>query len=169
MFVTTPVHYVLIATSFVLTHVYAEDSVFNDTESCVDLYEEGVEAYLENRWADCVENFEKALEKYRSYKKLLQGCRLKCKYEAELSEPLYPVDIDNLLFYERAVRQTLCLMQCKKESPEVFGKFNINPEIEKLFEEQKPYEYLHICYLKVKPLLILSLFFIRLYNIEFFI
>lgn len=158
MFVTTFLHYVLIATTFVLTHVQSEDLVSNDIESCVDLYEEGVEAYLENRFADCVENFEKALRKYRSYNKLLQGCRLKCKYDAELSEPMYPVDIDNLLFYERAVRQTLCIMECRRGSPDVFGRFNINPETEKLFEDLKPYEYLHICYLKVKLFILLLIF-----------
>ncbi|XP_018578753.1 prolyl 3-hydroxylase 1 [Anoplophora glabripennis] len=147
MFVTPSLYYVFVTTSFVLlTHVHSES--FNDTESCVRLYEEGVEAYLENRFVECVDNFEKALHKYRSYKKKLQNCRLKCKYDAELSEPLYPVDIENLLFYERAVKQTLCIMQCKKDNPELFGNFNVNPETEKLFEEQKPYEYLHICYFK---------------------
>lgn len=148
MFVTTSLYYVFVATSFILlTHVYSE--LVNNTESCVHLYEEGVEAYLENRYADCVENFEKALHKYRSYKKKLQNCRLKCKYDAELSEPLYPVDVENLLFYEKAVKQTLCIMQCKKDNPELSGIFNINPETEKLFEDQKPYEYLHLCYFKV--------------------
>ncbi|KAJ8923830.1 hypothetical protein NQ315_010412 [Exocentrus adspersus] len=140
---TTAFQHAFVA-AFLLTHVCSEPT--NTTESCVYLYENGVEAYLENRFADCVDFFEKALQKYRSYKKKLQGCRLKCKYDAELSEPLYPVDVDNLLFYEKAVKQTLCIMRCKKEYPEHFDNFNVNPETEKLFEEQKPYEYLHICY-----------------------
>ncbi|KAJ8930442.1 hypothetical protein NQ314_016769 [Rhamnusium bicolor] len=144
MVVSTCVFYILLINVFLLTHVHSKQA--NDTETCVQLYEKGVEAYLENRFIDCVDYFEKALEKYRSYTKKLQNCRLQCKYEAELSEPLYPVDIENLLFYEKAIRQTLCIVKCKKENSEIFGNFNINQEMEKLFEDQKPYEYLHICY-----------------------
>ncbi|CAH1153591.1 unnamed protein product [Phaedon cochleariae] len=135
-------------------NVYFLAPVFSDqinaTDTCVQLYEKGVEAYLENNWEDCVKNFEESLEKYRRYRKILQNCRLKCKTDAELSEPLYPVDIDNLLFYERAIRQTLCIIGCENDNPEILKNYNVNAEAEKLFEEQKPYEYLHICYFQMK-------------------
>lgn len=134
--------------AYLLAHVFAEQS--NVTESCVLLYEKGVEAYLENRFSDCVVNLEKALTKYHLYRKKLQNCRIKCKNEAELSEPLYPVDVENLLFYERAVRQTLCIIACENENPDIKENYNVNPDVESLFEDQKPYEYIHLCYYQVR-------------------
>jgi hypothetical protein len=131
----------------VVTHVLAGGQ--NTTKSCVHLYEKGVEAYLDNRFDLCVVYFENAVQKYRDYTKKLQNCRLKCHQEAQLSEPLYPVDVDNLLFYERAVKSTLCIVKCKRAHKDTFVNSNINKEAEKLFEDKKPYEYLHICYFQV--------------------
>ncbi|CAH1158417.1 unnamed protein product [Phyllotreta striolata] len=130
-------------------HVRTNDA--NVTETSVQLYEKGVEAYLENRWEDCVDLFEKALSKYGKYRKKVQRCRLLCKNEAELSEPLYPVNIDNLLFFERAIRQTLCIIDCENDDPEILDNY-INLETGNLFEEQRPYEYLHICYFQTKDI-----------------
>jgi tetratricopeptide (TPR) repeat protein len=132
----------------VVTHVLAGGQ--NTTKSCVHLYEKGVEAYLDNRFDLCVVYFENAVQKYRDYTKKLQNCRLKCHQEAQLSEPLYPVDVDNLLFYERAVKSTLCIVKCKRAHKDTFVNSNINKEAEKLFEDKKPYEYLHICYFQNK-------------------
>ncbi|KAJ8975814.1 hypothetical protein NQ317_013745 [Molorchus minor] len=147
----TCVHYITLVCLFLSTNI--QGSQINETDNCVNLYEQGVEAYLENRYVDCVSYFEKALEKYGIYKKKLQSCRLKCKYDAELSEPLYPVDIENLAFYEKAVKQTLCIIKCQDEHPEIFDNFHMNPEAQQLFEEKKPYEYLHICYYQTKDVM----------------
>lgn len=144
MLVSARVAYILLLT---LAHVFANSK--NITESCINLYEKGVEAYLDNRFDVCVTNLENAVEKYRVYTKKLQNCRLKCRDIADLSEPLYPVDVDNLLFYEKAIKTTLCIVKCKRKHRDVFSGFNINQQTEKLFEEQKPYEYLHICYFQV--------------------
>lgn len=129
----------------------------NSSGSCVQLFEQGVEAYLENRFEDCVTHFEDSLKKYHGYRKKLLHCRLKCKNEAELSEPLYHVDIENLAFYEKAVKQTLCLIRCENENPEIIENYNVNNEIAKLFEEHKPYEYLQLCYFQVQLFLLLHL------------
>lgn len=130
-----------------VTHVISDNK--NITQTCTHLYEKGVEAYLENNYPDCVTNFENALEKYRDYTKKLAECRLRCRQEAELSEPLYPVNVDNLLFFEQTVRTTLCIFVCKREFKSTFFKAYLNPETEKLFQDRKPYEYLHICYVQV--------------------
>lgn len=147
MSVTTCIITLLFLNVYTLAHVQTNEA--NVTETSVQLYEKGVEAYLENRWADCVVYFEKALGKYRKYRKKVQSCRLKCKNEAEFSEPLYPVDNDNLLFFERAIRQTLCIMECENDDPEILENYIVNMETGNLFEEQRPYEYLHICYFQV--------------------
>lgn len=130
-----------------LVHVRSENQ--NSTGSCTSLYEMGVEAYLENDFNGCVINFENAIEKYRLYAKKLRNCRLKCRKEAEDSKHFYPFDVENLNFYERTLKTTLCILKCKLKDSYLFGPYNINKETEKLFEDAKPYEYLHICYFQV--------------------
>lgn len=135
-----------------LPHVLSLTS--NHNESCVVLYERGVEAYLGNDYDECVADFEGALQKYRLYKKLTNNCRLKCKQEAEMSEPMFSVNIENLLFYEKTVKTTLCIMLCKNDHRDVFENTHLNFDTELLFEDLKVYDYLHICYFQVKLLLI---------------
>lgn len=132
----------------VISHVFGKDVNTNKTESCAVLYEEGVKAYLDNQYQDCITYFERAIENYRLYSKSVQNCRLKCADEAELSEPLYAVDVEDLHFYEKTIKKTLCIIKCKSDK-KIFGKFNLNHETESLFENRKPYEYLHICYFQV--------------------
>lgn len=135
----------LLLISSLIPHVFSEN--VNSTKSCEALYEEGVRAYLDNDYEKCVTRFEEAIEKYKLYNKLVQNCRLKCKDEAELTDWLYTVNIEDLRFYEKAIKNTLCIIKCKSESN--FGKYNLNSEVESLFENRKPYEYLHICYFQV--------------------
>ncbi|CAH0562145.1 unnamed protein product [Brassicogethes aeneus] len=138
----------LISVNFLIADVLTFQT--NSNESCVRLYEKGVEAYLDNDYQECVENFEEAVQKYQLYKKVTNNCRLKCKQEADTSDPLFRVDVENLLFYERAIKNTLCIMHCKTENADVFNGTQMNFETEQLFEDQKPYEYLHICYFQTK-------------------
>ncbi|XP_044752189.1 prolyl 3-hydroxylase 1-like [Coccinella septempunctata] len=134
----------------ILTHVHCDQ--LNNTKSCVDLYEKGVELYLENNFSECVSYLEKAVTEYHKYRKTLQNCRLACKREAEDSEPLYSVDIDNLMFFEKTIRTTLCAIKCHDKLIGDSASFNINEDIENLFEKKKPYEYLHICYFQTKEI-----------------
>lgn len=130
-------------------HVFAK--TLNTTESCAELYDKGVAAYLGNDFIGCVAYLEDALEKYRAYTRKLQNCRLRCANDVELAEPLYHVDIEDLGFYERAIRNTLCIMKCKNKSG-AFGAYNLDKKTESLFENRKPYEYLHLCYFQVSIL-----------------
>lgn len=150
--------YVTLTIIFILNVSAGQSNTSESAESCVKLFEQGVEAYLENRFEECVINFEKSLSKYNAYRKRLVNCRLRCKNEAELSEPLYHVDIEHLAYYEKTVRQTLCLIKCENESPEIQENFNVNNEIQKVFEEHKPYEYLQLCYFQVRILFYKTVF-----------
>lgn len=129
-------------------HVLTKDEEYK-AESCAVLYKKGVDAYLENRFKDCTESLEEAVQKYRSYSKALQNCRLKCTEEAELSESLYPADIENLHFYEKTLRNTLCIIKCRKSNVHISNTSTLDPDTEQLFEDKKPYEYLHLCYFQV--------------------
>ncbi|KAH1022924.1 prolyl 3-hydroxylase 2 isoform X1 [Dendroctonus ponderosae] len=135
--------YAVIITS--VTHVRLDE--VKDSETVAALYEEGTQAYLEERFPVCVEKLEQALEKYRWQRRNTQNCRLKCKQESEASDTLFPVDIENLRFFEKNIKNTLCLINCKIDSNG--NNDNVDDEIQKLFEERKPYEYLHLCYFKV--------------------
>ncbi|KAK9872974.1 hypothetical protein WA026_020322 [Henosepilachna vigintioctopunctata] len=143
------IYYLIILCSY-LTHVNCEQT--NGTKTCAEVYEKGVEAYLDNKFQECVSYLENALVKYREYSKTLLNCRLKCRDEAEQSKPLNDIDIENLLFFEKILKNTLCLVKCKTTSTLNTEKYNINEELEHVFENRKPYEYLHLCYFQVKDL-----------------
>lgn len=147
MFQSTWVYNVIASIALVLTHVSSE--VINDNETCAILYEKGAEAYLENNFKDCVRYFEVAIEKYRLYTKTLQNCRIQCKEDVSEGRPLYSDDIEDLHFFEKTIKNTLCIVKCRNDHSNVFGVYNINKETEELFENRKPYEYLHICYFQV--------------------
>lgn len=132
----------------ILSVVAAEEPLFNISTSCGELYEKGVEAYLESRFSDCVQYIEEALERYHNYKKQLQRCRVRCAKESP--DYLYPVNVENLHFFETAVRSTFCILQCKSKHKNTFGLYNLDSKVESKFLDHKPYEYLHLCYFQVR-------------------
>lgn len=136
------------AFTLLITQFLVDASNTTATESCAVLYEKGVEAYLENRFEDCVAHLEAAVEKYRTYTKKLQNCRLSCTEEAEESEFLYSIDVENLRFYEKAIKNTLCLIKCQKNSDIIAVR--LDSATVDIFENRKPYEYLQICYYQVR-------------------
>lgn len=119
-----------------------------------------MDAYLENRFDDCVQHLEEALDAYHRYTRNLIGCRLHCKQMAAEAEPLAGRDIEDLRFYEKGLRNTLCLVRCRSASGRTASRpnkeraagtatedqYNVGPDVVNLFEEKKPYEYLQACY-----------------------
>ncbi|KAF5293323.1 hypothetical protein FQR65_LT10988 [Abscondita terminalis] len=132
-----------------LQHVRAKEDELH-SEQCLMLYQQGVQAYLENNYDECIVKLEEGIKTYNNYTKALQNCRLKCKEDAELAEPLYPVDIDDMIYYEKTIRNTLCLIKCRKSRQELATSVSLRPETERLYEDRKPYEYLHLCYYQKK-------------------
>lgn len=129
-------------------------TVSNEKQSSDDelkkLYQSGVDAYLENNFSGCVGRLEASLEKYREYRQKIVACRQMCAMDAELFEPLYPVDVENLRFYEKTLRGTLCLIKCRNGDELLSRTATISPDTEKIFEHRKPYQYLHLCYFQVR-------------------
>lgn len=79
-------------------------------------------------------------------------CRRKCKAEAAGSSPIFAEDIEDLHFYERKVRETLCLMKCNQDYREITGAGALKRlprTTEMKFVNFTIYEYLHICYFQV--------------------
>lgn len=114
-----------------------------------ELYESAVEAYLNEEWDECIKRFTKALHGYKIYKQTLIKCRRNCAMEAEGWQPFYPENIEDLHFYEKKVRETLCLMKCNQDYKDIANKEKLKRlpvDMERKFIEHRVYEYLHICY-----------------------
>jgi hypothetical protein len=57
-------------------------------------------------------------------------------------------DIEDLHFYEKLVKQTLCLMNCKNSTmPEMTSQ--MPKDVVEDFEWKLPYDYLQLCYYQV--------------------
>lgn len=96
-----------------------------------------------------------ACYRYKTYKRLVTICRRKCKAEITGSSPIFAEDIEDLHFYERKVRETLCLLKCNQDYREIagVGAFKRLPQVtERKFIDFTVYEYLHICYSQVRKL-----------------
>jgi len=137
---------------FVKTRVSGETVGEETHKSCDVLYREGVEAYLDERWQDCIDSFERGVSEYRTLKQNTVNCRIECHSEADESPFMGPKEIDDLQFFEKMVRNTLCLLKCSKYNPK--GGLNGLPkDVQKEFEQLRPYEYLQLCYFQVSGLL----------------
>lgn len=121
--------------------------------ACDALYRDGIEAYLEERWQVCIDSLEHALSEYRLLRQTAVNCRIKCHAEGDEFQTLVgPRNIDDLQFFEKMVRKTLCLLKCNRHNPKA-GLNGLPKDVEKEFEELKPYEYLQICYFQVSEIL----------------
>ena len=108
------------------------------------LYNDAVNAYLDENWDGCVRLMNEAIEDYHFHIDTLVGCRMQCRKEV-VSVSATETEMK---FWERMVKQTLCLLRCKKllfrNRAEIVAK-NVMED----FENLKPYDYLQLCYYKV--------------------
>ena len=133
---------------FLQPRVSGETAGAETEKSCDVSYSDGVDAYLDERWQDCIDNLELAVTSYRLLKQGTVNCRLKCHAEADESSFIGPKHFDELQFFEKMVRNTLCLLKCNKYNPK--GGLNGLPKkVEKELEDLRPYEYLQLCYYQV--------------------
>ena len=114
-----------------------------------EIFEDAVEAYLEEDWDRCIEGFNAVAHGYNVYKRMVVNCREKCRAKAAGSAPIMPENIEDLHFYEKKVRETLCLLMCNQEYREIAGSKALKMlprDTEYKLIDYRPYEYLHICY-----------------------
>lgn len=72
-------------------------------------------------------------------------CRISCQNHP--FEPLVKKDIDDLHYYEKMLKKTLCFLKCKRQRyPNVVFDFPFDVSSLKTMEDLTPYSYLHICY-----------------------
>ncbi|KAK3863987.1 hypothetical protein Pcinc_030286 [Petrolisthes cinctipes] len=113
------------------------------------LYKEGVTAYLDNNWEECMKLFEEAVQDWHWWENNLIRCRKICSKESNETELLSSKMTDDDRYYERVVRNTHCVIRCKKD---VFGS-RVDRVVERNviddFHIRKPYDYLQLCYYKL--------------------
>lgn len=118
-----------------------------------EIYTDAVHAYLEEDWGRCIEDFNALLHGYNVYKRMIVNCRQKCRTVASGADPILPENIEDLHFYEKKVRETLCLLMCNEEYREIAGAKALKMlprETEDKLVDRTVYEYLHICYYQKK-------------------
>ncbi|XP_076659002.1 prolyl 3-hydroxylase 1 isoform X2 [Halictus rubicundus] len=116
-----------------------------------EIYYDAVQAYLDEDWDRCIENFNEVSHGYKVYKRMVVNCRRKCRQRANGEFPIFPENIEDLQFYERKIRETLCLLTCNQEYLEIAGDNALRTlprETETKLTNYHLYEYLHICYFK---------------------
>ncbi|XP_030040165.2 cartilage-associated protein [Manduca sexta] len=114
-------------------------------------YKKGLKAYTEERWSECISQFEESLHLYKLYKSLITNCRFKCNnhpYSTDVKE-----SIEDLQFIETYFKRTDCLYQCQNQA---FEDLKINGDIDdsllRNMQNRRPYEYLHMCYYEMNAL-----------------
>ncbi|KOC68177.1 Synaptonemal complex protein SC65 [Habropoda laboriosa] len=118
-----------------------------------ELFEDAVQAYLEDNWDRCIDDFNAVSHGYKVYKRMIVNCRKKCRSKADGEAPIFPENIDDLYFYEKKVKETLCLLMCNHEYREIAGAKALKTlprETEQKLIDHRVYEYLHICYYQRK-------------------
>ncbi|XP_011298276.1 prolyl 3-hydroxylase 2 [Fopius arisanus] len=114
-----------------------------------EIYKTAVDTYLDEHWEECIIGFNHFLQRYKSYKNAVINCRRKCRHEASEAPPIFIENVEDLHFYEKKIRETLCLLNCNQDYRDAMGPQSlkrISREMEKEILGLKPYEYLHICY-----------------------
>lgn len=112
------------------------------------LYKAGVDAYLENRWDDCVGLIEKSLEDYIYFRTVTIQCRRRCK-ENSTESSFKSVPGDSAIWHLQTfiTDKALCLMKC--QNLYFPNRPKVSKETEEDFEKKVPYNYLQLCYFKV--------------------
>ncbi|XP_023339568.1 cartilage-associated protein isoform X2 [Eurytemora carolleeae] len=114
-----------------------------------ELYKEGRQHYLDNNFQDCVKYIEAALSDYKDYTSLVNHCKSDCKKQKNTE---YVVKtIKEYLHYEGLIRETLCLMKCKRGKLHPNRKEEIeDPDLVQDFQSRKTYDFLQLCYYQTK-------------------
>ena len=123
----------------------------NKDENFEQLYSAGKEAYLSNDFSGCVQLMEAALLDYKYYTEIITRCKLDCHTQIP-SQSAVIQHIQEMMPFEKLIRETLCLMKCKEgKIPQTRDEF-ASESTRADFERKKPYDYLQLCYYKTDQL-----------------
>lgn len=131
--------------SCVADDISAEEPVYFD-----QFYAQGVKAYNDQLWYKCAYNLESAVNEYRTFKKTLTDCRVRCKKEKKQSHlRSLPSDLGEFSLFETYLKHADCFRRCKNDAYELRPGLRLTDILETTFETRKPYQYLQFCWYKV--------------------
>ncbi|GMR46337.1 hypothetical protein PMAYCL1PPCAC_16532, partial [Pristionchus mayeri] len=114
------------------------------------LYKFGKDAYTNGEWADCIGFMKRALEDWEYYQSYILSCASKCI--KKLPEPQFDADADPkhkvLARFHHTSQRALCIKRCRRERLSSRRPAISRREVVHDFIEQKPYNYLQVCYWK---------------------
>lgn len=111
-------------------------------------YEKGVRAYSNEKWSECIYQFEESLHLYKLYKSVTVNCRMKCNSQSDVS--VIKENIGDLKLYETFFLRKDCLIRClNREFENLHLQKALDDSVLHNMQERKPYEYLHICYFQM--------------------
>jgi len=114
-----------------------------------DLYKQGIKHYLDNEWSLCASYFQLAIDDYKWHQSNLLQCRKSCKNESDSSELMGDHLDASEIFFERMIRNALCLIKCRRDKFTARKDHVVEIKIVKEFELRKPYDYLQLCLFKI--------------------
>lgn len=115
------------------------------------IYKNGVDAFTNNRWAECVEHFEEVLHLYKQYKSIWVNCRLKCRSQPIMTDS--KEQVEDLNVFEIFIERKKCLMDCvDKGFHDVKLNKEINYKILAVLKDRQIYKYMQMCYYKIDDL-----------------
>ncbi|XP_076340695.1 prolyl 3-hydroxylase 1-like isoform X2 [Tachypleus tridentatus] len=134
---------------FISTPVYSISGSPKTELTYGDYYEAGVEAYLDNRWKECISLLEKSLTEYSKHRLLLVECRKSCRRkDFVLRSGVYHArETMFMAFYEEIIKNALCIMKCYHRSNYLHVQ-SVAKKTEQEFENKIPYDYIQLCYFK---------------------
>ena len=126
-----------------------KEGVIHSEDNFESLYRKGKEAYLSNDFGGCVRYIEAALSDYKNYTGAVNSCKSKCQRQnmnAAAFGSVLKYSQEDMAFFERLIKTTLCTMKCKRAT---LGQDRKEVYSEKTWSEikaYKPYDYLQLCY-----------------------
>jgi len=107
-------------------------------------YQLAMDAYKNEKWAQCSEFFKSAIDNYHIHKNLVAECRLRCQPNKDISDVKILEDI-----FAHFLQKANCLRLCNKRTFGSRAEVEISGITTKKFEDGTPYKFLHYCYYRV--------------------
>ncbi|CAN8004319.1 unnamed protein product [Ixodes hexagonus] len=117
---------------------WSKDDKISDYEG---LFTSGVEAYLDERWDECVRNMENAFALYADHMDTTVRCRRNCGTANDQAI----ADCSRFELYEALANEAACLENCMRG----WQLVSVSEDTRRALKERIPFHYLQKCYSKL--------------------
>ncbi|CAK8690499.1 unnamed protein product [Clavelina lepadiformis] len=136
-----PFSSILFLNNIFCTFIAVLVAVDSDIQTFDQLYANGIDAYWNEDWKDCIHYFEKSIKSYRFMQDSIKNCSKQCSSETNSKNIL-----DS---YHHFIVKAACLEKCEKEKFGDSRKFlRISKELHESFKQKRLYIYLQFAYFR---------------------